>query len=64
MHWCVGGVLGCNLNFVADLFLDIVRVCTLPYNYKYSWNNDFKMLVWDMKDIVLAEFDSYLHSME
>ena len=26
---CIGvcGVLGCNLDFVAGLFLDIVRVC-------------------------------------
>ena len=31
MHWCVGGVLGCSLDFVAGLFLDIVRVCALPY---------------------------------
>ena len=28
MLWCVGGVLGCNLDFVAGL---IARVCALPY---------------------------------
>ena len=27
MHWCVCGVLGCNLDFVAGLFLNIVHVC-------------------------------------
>ena len=32
MHWCVGEVLGCNLDFVAGLFLDIVHVYALPYN--------------------------------
>ena len=31
MLWCVGGVLGCNLDFVAGLFLEITRVCALPY---------------------------------